>query len=153
FVFPGLAALGLLWLLASSLYGGAQTLAYSGDTTRFAQPIVPVDRPIIAFFDAHQITAYYTNDYWACYRVAFEVNERIHCAIRGETGQPNLTLNANRYQPWVDELARTPHPAYLLTLGSVQDQQFTKLAASAELPHEGYHRAVIGGYAIYYYPG
>ena len=66
--------------------------------------------------DAHQITTYYTNDYWACYRVAFETDERLHCAIRGEVGKPNLTLNSNRYQPWVDELARTPHPAYLLTL-------------------------------------
>ncbi|HEY1387941.1 MAG TPA: hypothetical protein VGF38_05295 [Ktedonobacterales bacterium] len=152
-VVSGLAALGLIWMLASSLYGGAQTLAYSGDATRFAQPIVPADRPIIAFFDPHQITAYYTNDYWACYRVAFEVNERIHCAIRGETGQPNLTLNANRYQPWVDELGRAPHPAYLLTLGSVQDRQFAQLAAAAGLPHEGYHRAVVGGYAVYYYAG
>ena len=140
-------------MLASSLYGGAQTLAYSADATRFGQSVVPVDRPIIAFMDAHQITAYYTNDYWACYRVAFEVDERIHCAIRGETGQPNLTLNANRYQPWVDELARTPHPAYLLTLSSVQDRQFAQLAAAAGLPHEGYHRAVVGGYAVYYYSG
>jgi 4-amino-4-deoxy-L-arabinose transferase-like glycosyltransferase len=149
-VTSGLASLGLLWMLASSLYGGAQTLAYSGDATRFAQPIVPVDRPIIAFFDAHQITAYYTNDYWACYRVAFEMDERIHCAIRGETGKANLTLNANRYQPWVDELARTSHPAYLLALGSVQDRQFAQLAAAEGLPHEGYHRAIVGGYAIYY---
>ena len=152
-VIPGLAALGLLWMLASSLYGGAQTLAYSGDATRFAQPIVPLDRPIIAFFDAHQITAYYTNDYWACYRVAFEVNERIHCAIRGETGKPNLTLNANRYQPWVDELARLQHPTYVLTLGSVQDRQFAQLAAAEGLPHEGYTRAVVGAYAVYYYAG
>ncbi|HEX5157912.1 MAG TPA: hypothetical protein VFW17_11915 [Ktedonobacterales bacterium] len=152
-VISGLAALGLLWMLASSLYSGAQTLAYSGDATRFAGPIVPVDRPIIAFFDAHQITAYYTNDYWACYRVAFEMDERIHCAIRGETGKANLTLNANRYQPWVDELARTSHPAYLLALGSVQDRQFAQLAAAEGLPHEGYHRVVVGGYAVYYYTG
>ncbi len=152
-IVPAIAALGLVWMLASSLYGGAQTLAYSGDATRFAQPIVPVDRPIIAFFDAHQVTAYYTNDYWACYRVAFEVDERLYCAIRGEVGQPNLTLNANRYQPWVDELAWTPHPAYLLTLGSVQDRQFAQLAEAAGLPHEGYTRAVVGGYVIYYYTG
>ena len=152
-IVPSIAALGLLWMLASSLYGGAQTLAYSADATRFGQSVVPADRPIIAFMDAHKITAYYTNDYWACYRVAFEVDERIHCAIRGETGQPNLTLNANRYQPWVDELARTPHPAYLLTLGSVQDRQFAQLAAAEGLPHEGYHRVVVGGYAVYYYAG
>lgn len=152
-IVPSLAALGLVWMLASSLYGAGQTLAYSGDAMRFAQPVVPADRPIIAFFDAHQVTAYYTNDYWACYRVAFEVDERIHCAIRGEAGKANLTLNANRYQPWVDELARTTHPAYLLILGSVQDRQFAQLAAAAGLPHEGYHRAVVGGYAVYYFAG
>ncbi len=143
----------MLWLLASSLYGGAQTLGYSADATRFGSPVVPADRPIIAFFDAHHLTTYYTNDYWACYRVAFETDERLHCAIRGEVGKPNLTLNANRYQPWVDELARMPHPAYLLTLNSVQDRQFAQLAATAGLPHEGYTRAVVGGYAVYYYAG
>jgi hypothetical protein len=148
-IIPVLASLGLLWMLVSSLYGGAQTLAYSAGATRFGQPVVPVDRPIIAFLDAHRISAYYTNDYWACYRVAFEVNERIHCAIRGESGKPNLALTANRYQPWVDELAQTSHPAYLLTLGSVQDQQFALIAAAEGLPHEGYRRVVVGGYAIY----
>jgi hypothetical protein len=152
-IVPGVAALGLFWMLASSLYGGAQTLAYSADATRFGQPILPVDRQIIAFMDADHLTAYYTNDYWACYRVAFEVNERLRCTIRGEVGKPNLILNANRYQPWVDELARMPHPAYLLTLGSVQDRQFAQLAAAGGLPHEGYTRVVVGGYAVYYYAG
>jgi 4-amino-4-deoxy-L-arabinose transferase-like glycosyltransferase len=152
-IIPVLAALALLWMLATGLYGGAQTLGYSADATRFGQPVVPVDKPIIAFFDAHQISAYYTNDYWACYRVAFETNERLHCAIRGEVGKPNLTLNANRYQPWVDELAQTPHPAYLLTLDSVQDRQFAQLAAAERLPHEGYQRVVVGAYAVYYFGG
>jgi hypothetical protein len=152
-VVTGLAVVGLLWLLSSSLYGGAQTLSYSADATRFGSPVLPVDRSLIAFFDAHQITAYYTNDYWACYRVTFEANERLHCAIRGEVGKPNLKLNANRYQPWVDELARMPHPAYLLTLDSVQDQQFAQLAAAEGLPHDGYQRSVVGGYAVYYFAG
>ncbi len=100
----------------------------------------------------YQLTAYYTNDYWACYRVAFEANERLHCTPRGDVGKPNLRLLSSRYQPWVDELARMPHPTYLLTLNSVQDQQFAQLAAAEGLPHDGYARAVVGGYAIYYYP-
>lgn len=150
---PIITLLGLLWLLASSLYGGVQTLGYSADATRFGSPVLPVDRSLIAFFDTHQITAYYTNDYWACYRVAFEANERLHCAIRGEVGKPNLKLNANRYQPWVDELTQMPHPAYLLTLDSVQDQQFAQLAAAAGLPHDSYQRSVVGGYAVYYFAG
>lgn len=152
-IVPVLAMLGLLWLLGSSLYGGAQTLGYSADATRFGSPVLPMDRQIIAFFDAHQLTAYYTNDYWACYRVAFEADERLYCVVRGDPSAPNLHLRANRYQPWVDELGRMPHPAYLLTLNSVQDQQFARLAAAEGLPHEGYTRAVVGGYAIYYYPG
>lgn len=152
-VVTALAMVGLLWMLASSLYGGAQTLGYSADATRFGSPVLPIDRSLIAFFDAHQLTAYYTNDYWACYRVAFEANERLRCAIRGEVGKPNLKLNANRYQPWVDDLARMPHPTYLLTLDSVQDQRFTQLAAAEGLPHDGYTRSVVAGYAVYYYAG
>ncbi|HEU5408000.1 MAG TPA: hypothetical protein VFU48_09545, partial [Nitrospira sp.] len=95
----------------------------------------------------------YTNDYWACYRIAFEADERLHCTMRGDVGKPNLRLLSSRYQPWVDELAKMAHPTYLLTLNSVQDQQFAQLAAAEGLPHEGYVRAVVGGYAIYYYPG
>ncbi|HEX6543206.1 MAG TPA: hypothetical protein VF040_15730 [Ktedonobacterales bacterium] len=148
-----LASAGLLWLLASSLYGGAQTLGYAADATRFGSPILPMDRQIIAFLDAHQLTAYYTNDYWACYRIAFEANERLHCTMRGDVGEANLRLLSSRYQPWVDELAHMPHPTYLLTLNSVQDQRFSQIAAAEGLPHAGYRRAVIGAYAIYYYPG
>lgn len=148
-----LAALGLLWLLASGLYGGAQVLGYSADATRFGSPVLPMDREIIAFFDAHHLTAYYTNDYWACYRVAFEADERIHCTPRGDVGKPNLRLLSSRYQPWVDELAKMAHPPYLLTLDSVQDRQFAQIAAVEGLPHEGYQRAVVGGYALYYHVG
>ena len=151
-IIPGLATLGLLYLLVSGLYGVGQTLAYSSDATRFGSPALPMDRQIIAFMDGRQLTAYYTNDYWACYRVAFETNERLHCTMRGDVGKPNLRLLSSRYQPWVDELARMPHPTYLLTLNSVQDQQFAQLAAAEGLPHDGYARAVVGGYAIYYYP-
>jgi 4-amino-4-deoxy-L-arabinose transferase-like glycosyltransferase len=151
-IVPVLATLGLLYLLVSGLYGAGQTLAYSSDATRFGSPVLPVDRQIIAFMDGRQLTAYYTNDYWACYRVAFETNERLHCTMRGDVGKPNLRLLSSRYQPWVDELAKASHPTYLLTLNSVQDQQFAQLAAEEGLPHEGYVRAVVGGYAIYYYP-
>jgi hypothetical protein len=151
-IVPVLATLGLLYLLASGLYSVGQTLAYSSDATGFGSPVLPVDRQIIAFMDGRQLTAYYTNDYWACYRVAFETNERLHCTMRGDVGKPNLRLLSSRYQPWVDELAKAPHPTYLLTLNSVQDQQFAQLAAEEGLPHEGYVRAVVGGYAIYYYP-
>ncbi len=152
-VIPLPATLGLLWLLASSLYGAGQTLGYAADGARFGQPIVPVDRPIIAFMDVHHLTAYYTNDYWACYRVAFEAQERLHCTVRGDVGAPTLQLQRTRYQPWVDELLAMPHPAYLLILNSVQDQRFAQLAAAEGLPHQGYTRAVVGPYAIYYFAG
>lgn len=152
-VIPILATLALLWLLVSSLYGGAQVLGYSADGTRFASPVLPQDQKIIAFFDAHHLTAYYTNDYWACYRVAFEANETLHCTPRGDVGEPNLRLLATRYQPWADELAQMAHPPYLLTLDSVQDTQFMQIAAAEGLPHAGYVRAVVGAYAVYYFPG
>lgn len=146
------ASAGIVGMLLLSLYGGAQTLAYSADSSRFAQPLLPEDQQLLAFLDAHHITAYYS-DYWGCYRLAFASGERVHCAVRGEVGRPNLRLLYNRYDPWVRELAATPHPAYLLPLGSPQDRGFDQQAAAQGIPHQGYVRTVIGSYAVYYYPG
>ncbi|HUY79362.1 MAG TPA: hypothetical protein VMV29_21510 [Ktedonobacterales bacterium] len=145
------AAVGLATLLALSLYGGAQTLAYTSDNAQFHAPMPVEDQQIIAFLDAHHITAFY-GDYWTCYRLAFESNERAICAVRGGDPPHTLDLTANRYAPYVQTLAHTAHPAYIYLAGGQQDRNFDAYAAAQRLPHVGYQRVVIDDYAVYYYP-
>jgi hypothetical protein len=147
-----LATAALLALLLFSILGGGLTAAYSGDAGTFSQPLLPADRQLLTFLDAHHINRYYS-DYWTCYRVAFEARENVICAVRGEVGRDNLKLLYNRNDSWVAQLAADPHPAYIFPAGSVYDLQFAQLAAAEKLPHDGYARTVVAGYGIHYYVG
>ena len=146
------AALALVLLLALSLYGGALTLARSFDTTQFAQPAVPPDQALLAFLDTHHITAFYS-DYWTCYRMAFETDERLLCAVRGQNGDIGLELINNRNDDYIRRMTQVSHPAYILPAGTPEDIHFTAEAIAAGVPYTGYQRALVAGYAIYYYPG
>lgn len=150
-VWTAISALGLAALLALSLYGGAQTLAYTRENALFHAPMPVEDQQIIAFLGAHDIHAFY-GDYWTCYRLAFESRERAICAVRGGDPPHTLDLTANRYVPYMQTLAHTAHPAYIYLADSQQDRSFDAYAAAQGLPHIGYRRVVIGAYAVYYYP-
>jgi len=145
-----IAALALVSLCALSLSGGALTFARSLDTSQFAQPVVPTDRTLLVFLDTHHITAFYS-DYWVCYRIAFETNERLLCAVRGQNGDIGLELINNRNDGYIHRMAQIPHPAYIIPAGSAEDIHFTTEARAAGLPYAGYQRALVAGYAIYYY--
>ena len=146
------AALVLLAVFAVAIVEAGSTLAYAGDAARFGLPMTRTDQQIIAFLDAHHITRYYS-DYWTCYRIAFESDERIVCAVRGQNGEPQLRLMNNRYPGYERLLAATPYPAYILPAGSPADAGFAAEAAAQGLHHAGYVRAVVAGYAVYYHPG
>ncbi len=146
-----LAGMALTTLLAFSVVGGALTLNHAWDTRSFALPMSPTDQQLVSFMDAHDITAFYS-DYWVCYRLAFETSEHLSCAVRGQNGEPSLKLMNNRYDPYVRTLAAVPNPAYVLPAGSAEDAGFHAEAAAQGLPHSGYQRAVVAGYAIYF-PG
>ena len=146
-----LAALALFALLATSIGGGILTLAYSFDGQRFALPEPPLDRDVISFLDAHHIGAYYS-DYWMCYRIMFETSERITCAVRGQNGEVGLELINNRNDAYIRAVSRVPYPAYILPAGTMQDHYFTLEVTAEHLPHDGYRRVVLDGYAIYYHP-
>jgi 4-amino-4-deoxy-L-arabinose transferase-like glycosyltransferase len=147
----GIPALALILLCALSLYGGALALVRSFDTTQFAQPVVPTDQVLLTFLDAHHIAAFYS-DYWVCYRLTFETDERLLCAVRGQNGDVGLELVNNRNDDYVRRMALVPHPAYILPAGSPEDSHFPAEALAAGLPHVGYLRAVVAGYAVYYSP-
>ncbi|HEY7982581.1 MAG TPA: hypothetical protein VID73_00350 [Ktedonobacterales bacterium] len=132
--------------------GFVATLAWSANHERFALPLPPPDRRIIATLEAHGVTTF-VSDYWTCYRLAFESGERLRCAVR-DSVNGTLTRNGavNRYAPYLDEVLRAPHPAYVFPAGSSQDATFATWAAAQHLPHVGYARLVQDGQAIYYYP-
>ena len=146
-----LSSLALFALLAFSIGGGILTLAYAFDGQRFALPEPPLDQQLIAYLDAHHITAFYS-DYWTCYRTMFETNERLTCAVRGQNGEIGLELINNRNDAYVQALARVPYPAYILPAGTDEDRYFVNEAVIEGLPHAGYRRVVLDGYAIYYHP-
>ncbi len=147
-----LATAALSALLLFSIIGGGFTLAYSGNSSVFGQPLLPGDQQLLSFLEEHHITHYYS-DYWTCYRLAFESREQVICAVRGEVGRDNLKLLYNRNDDWVAQLAKDPHPTYIFPVGSVYDLQFAQLAAAENLPHDGYVRTVVAGYGIHYYVG
>jgi hypothetical protein len=145
------ATLALVVLFALVIQGAVRVFVYAGDAERFGLPMPPADRELIAFLNAHHITRYYS-DYWTCYRIAFESNERSICAVRGQNGEPDLMLMNNRYTPYIASLAATPTPAYILPAGTPEDSDFIAETRARGLPNVGYTRVVIGEYAIYYHP-
>ena len=147
-----ISALVLVVVFALAICEAGYTLRYAGSAGRFGLPMTRTDRQLIAFLDARHITRYY-GDYWTCYQIAFESDERIRCAVRGQNGEPQLKLLNNRYPGYERLLASTPNPAYIVPAGSAEDAGFVSEAAAQGLPHDGYVRAVVAGYAVYYHPG
>lgn len=145
-----LAAVGLALTLALALVNATITLA--GALGRDAGGLPPPkDRALMAFLQTRGITAFYS-DYWTCYRLTFESDERIHCAVRGQNGDDGLELINNHYPPYIATVAEQSHPAYILPVGTATDMDFRREAARERLPYQGYQRVVVAGYAIYYYP-
>jgi 4-amino-4-deoxy-L-arabinose transferase-like glycosyltransferase len=141
---------GLGIALALSMAGGALTLARSRDVGTFGAPVPPADRQLITTLQRLGVQEYYS-DYWTCYRIAFETNEHIICAVRGQDGTPSLDLRNNRYQPYVDKLSADPHPAFVLPANTAEDAGFRTEVARIGLSSAHYARAVIGAYTIYYF--
>lgn len=145
------ATLALVALFALAIQGATRVYDYAGNADQFGLPMSRADSTLIAFLDAHHITRYYS-DYWTCYRIAFESDERSICAVRGQDGAPDLMLMNNRYKPYIAALAATPTPAYILPAGTPEDTHFFAETSARGLPNVGYSREVVGGYAIYYHP-
>jgi hypothetical protein len=139
-------------LVFLAVTGFLATLSWSLNSERFALPMPPADQRLIAALEAHGVTTF-VSDYWTCYRLAFESNERLRCAVRdGANGTLTRNGAVNRYAPYLDEVLRAPHPAYIFPADSNQDATFAAWATAQHLPHQGYMRLVQDGQAIYYYP-
>ena len=116
---------------------------------------VPADfRPLIAELDRLGIDHVYA-DYWIAYRLDFETDERIIAAESPQeryarVGKNVVVLDNDhvRYRPYVDEVARSLHPAHVVITGSTDsanvDQRLLRAA--------GYRRAEAGRFTIWYVP-
>jgi hypothetical protein len=146
------ATAGLALLLAFAVIGAAATGVWASNGSRYALPAPPGDRAVITSLEAHGV-ALYVSDYWTCYRLAFESGERLRCAVRDAVDN-TLTPNGavNRILPYLIAVEHAQHPAYVFAAGSSQDRAFVPWALAQHLPHEGYTRYVVEGYAVYYYP-
>ena len=145
-----IATVGLGLLLALALANTGVTLFDAISPNGGGLPPAS-DQRLMTFLRTRSISAFYA-DYWTCYRLAFESDEQIRCAVRGQNGDLGLELINNHYRPYIAAVARQQHPAYILLAGTATDTNFTQEAATENLPYVGYQRVVVAGYAIYYYP-
>lgn len=146
-----LAALGLCLVVALALANTVGTLADANGPDGGGAP-PPSDQTLMTFLRAHNIRAFYS-DYWTCYRLSFESDEQLHCAVRGQNGDRGLELINNHYPPYIAVLAQQPRPAYILPACTATDTNFNQEAATQRLPYRGYRRVLVAGYAVYYFPG
>lgn len=147
------ASVGLALLLLFAVIGAGATGAWASNGARYALPAPRLDQTVIASLEAHGVSLY-VSDYWTCYRLAFESGERLRCAVRDAVNNTLTTNGAvNRIVAYLQAVEQARHPAYVFGAGSSQDATFAAWASAQHLPHEGYARYVVEGYAVYYYPG
>jgi 4-amino-4-deoxy-L-arabinose transferase-like glycosyltransferase len=147
-----IATAGLALLLVFALIGAVAAGVWESNGARYALPAPPVDRTVIQSLEAHGVSLY-VSDYWTCYRLAFESGERLRCAVRDSANNTLTSYGAvNRISAYLVLVKHAAHPAYVWYADSVQDRTFDAWAASQHLPHIGYARYVIDGYAVDYYP-
>lgn len=92
----------------------------------------------------NHITRFYS-EYWTCNNLIFESQEQLICSnLLGR----NLGPGQDRYQPYHDAVASTPHPGYVFPLGSDQAKGLDNRRGHLDIH---YRRLIIPGYLIYYY--
>ena len=87
------------------------------------------------------------SDYWSCDRLIFRSSERIYCSAL----QDNLTPGHNRW-PYLLTVNPDPLSAYVFHANTVPDATLTQHIAAGDKKYQGYHRFVVGGYAVYQRP-
>ncbi|HEY4387026.1 MAG TPA: hypothetical protein VGN34_21430, partial [Ktedonobacteraceae bacterium] len=85
------------------------------------------------------------SDYWSCDRLIFRSHERIFCSALLERLEPGH----NRYALYPQSVAADPQAAYVFHANTLPDTTLTQRIAAGEKAYQGYHRFVVGGYAVY----
>lgn len=151
----GLAAGLLAALFALNTASAGMAFQQSADPQAYGVPAGARDQQVIAFLKAHQATRFYAS-YWVCYRLAFESEEQVICAVISPTNA--FASGHNRKEDYAPLVAAAPHPAYVFDLRgndlkpSVPAQVGERLAAG-DPQFAGYTSARVADYLIYYYAG
>ena len=81
-------------------------------------------------------------EYWTCYRLMFQIQEGIICAIPYGL----LAPGSDRYYPYYEIVNADPHAAYMFPEGSPDAIAFAKKIANSQQP---YQRFDFDGYVVY----
>ncbi len=140
----------LLAALAFNVFGSLTLLRQA-----YTAPIPTGDAQALAFLEAHGATRFYTS-YWVCYRLAFESQEQISCALI--TGKSIFDTDAGRIPQYLTQVAAAPHPAYVFnTMTADYDpgwpRQVSQEIASGNPQFAGYQSARVATFIIFYYAG
>ncbi len=150
---------GLLAFLASGLLLAALAVNVSGSEAILRQAYtasIPTgDAQTLAFLEAHGATRFYTS-YWACYRLAFESQEQISCALI--TGKSIFDTDGGRIPAYLTQVAAAPHPAYVFDTATTDydpgwPRQVSQEIASGNPQFADYQTARIATFIIFYYAG
>jgi hypothetical protein len=150
---PALLAVGLLIAIFSlNIAGAAGALRESTNQQTYGIPAGERDTQLLTFLHAHHITRFYTS-YWVCYRLMFDAQEQITCAVL--SNDDAFTSGYNRVPAYVTTLAATPHPAYIfdLTTHEVQPNvpaQVAQHVAAGDPLFDGYTKTLVANYLVYY---
>ncbi|MGH9279062.1 MAG: glycosyltransferase family 39 protein [Acidimicrobiales bacterium] len=118
---PARAAVGVVLIVVIAVVGIAR---FPTDEPKAAGAVVPVGTSEIHhLLRDHGITHAYS-DYWIAYRLTFESRERTIVA----------PIALWRYQPYQDEVAAAPRPAYIFLSDSPSLPQFLAAATTRSVP-------------------
>ncbi len=149
----GLLATVLLMTLFSLYIAGAVNLFQQTTNAQlYGVPAGKRDMQLLAFLRQHQITHFYST-YWVCYRLMFEEQEQVTCAVMHDA---NVFLPGfNRITSSVARVAAVPHPAYVFDTTLPIDQKLYRQVADCLKQHDtrfvGYREASVAAYLVYYY--
>jgi hypothetical protein len=143
------------WSFSSLLRGGILLLIvfmFTSGTIRVltdipnAQKTYTSQQALIVHLEQIGATRIYT-DYWTCYRIAFQSDEKIICANLTEDLQRGPD-SVNRYALYYELVEAAPQPTYVFPRQSIQAANFARQVRAL---HTTYRYSEFEGYVIYQY--
>jgi hypothetical protein len=149
-----LATALLAAIFGLNIAGAAQSFAATADTQTYGVPSGQRDANLINFLQAHQATRFYTQ-YWTCYRIAFEANGQVICAVTLDSSA--FIHGLDRETDFQTAVDATPHPAYVFDTTFTETLEAQAQVATAFAQHDprfnGYATASFDNFVIFYYAG
>lgn len=145
----------LLAVFALNASGAVYALQQTANTQVYGVPAGTRDAQLISFLEAHHATRFYTT-WWACYRLMFDAQEQVDCAVVSNTDA--FAPGFNPLPTYVEAVTSAPHPAYVFDLTATEvaksvPQQVAARIAAGDPRFAGYTSTTINDYLVFYYAG